>query len=156
MRSRNFIVARSCVGLADAAPPAMRTHAIRGRCSRAQKPVQRPRPFFAGHPLGCTAAQIRIEVELPLRVRLGCVKINPQPIRRRFPMKNIPAAIVVTVVFFSTINFATAQTAKPGGRTYEQCREAGEKRGYSNLGRRGQSSGLDMFIAKCMQGGSKK
>jgi hypothetical protein len=36
MRGRNFIVARSCVVLADAAPPAMRTHAIRGRCSRAQ------------------------------------------------------------------------------------------------------------------------
>jgi hypothetical protein len=31
-------------------------------------------------------------------------------------MKNIPAAIAVAVVFFSTINFAIAQTAKPGGR----------------------------------------
>jgi hypothetical protein len=70
-------------------------------------------------------------------------------------MKNILAAIVVAVVSVSTINFATAQTAKPGGRTYDQCREAGLKRGYSNLGRRGQASGLDMFIEKCM-GGSKK
>jgi hypothetical protein len=71
-------------------------------------------------------------------------------------MKNILAAIVVAVVAISTSNFATAQTAKPGGRTYEQCREAGLKRGYSNLGRRGQSSGIDAFIEKCMQGGSKK
>jgi hypothetical protein len=74
-------------------------------------------------------------------------------------MKNIPAAIVVAVVAISTINFATAQTtptAKPGGRTYEQCHEAGLKRGYSSLGRRGQSSGIDMFVQKCMQGGSKK
>jgi hypothetical protein len=74
-------------------------------------------------------------------------------------MKNIPAAMIVAIVVFSTINFATAQTsptAKPGGRTHDQCYQAGLKRGYSNLGRRGERSGIDMFVEKCMQGGSKK
>jgi hypothetical protein len=71
-------------------------------------------------------------------------------------MKNITAAIVVTVTVFSTINFAFAQAAKPGGRTFEQCHAAGLKRGYSSLGRRGGPSGIDAFVQKCMQGGSKK
>jgi hypothetical protein len=71
-------------------------------------------------------------------------------------MKNIPVAIVVAVAVVSTVNYASAQAAKPGGRTYEQCHDAGVKRGYSNLGRRGGPSGIDMFVQKCMQGGSKK
>jgi hypothetical protein len=71
-------------------------------------------------------------------------------------MKNIPVAIVAAVVVVFTINFASAQTAKPGGRTYEQCHDAGVKRGYSSLGRRGGPSGIDAFVQKCMQGGSKK
>jgi hypothetical protein len=59
------------------------------------------------------------------------------------------ALLCLTLTTFDSVH---AQAGKPGVRTYEGCREAGLKRGYSNMGRKGGRSGIDLFIDACMRG----